>query len=72
MSVAGCPHERPRAVEPPKSDRNEGHAKGTRGARMGCGATACQRRTRLTCSFDRSGRPGSNRHGQLGRLGLYH
>ena len=28
--------------------------------------------TTLTCDFTESGRPGSNRHDQLGRLRFYH
>jgi integrase len=54
------------------SDRHEGHAGGTKQQQPSAKRPQLTRDKTSTSKNARSGRPGSNRHGQLGRLGLYH
>jgi integrase len=54
------------------SDRDEGHAGGTKRQQQSAKRPQSTESKPSTSKNMRSGRPGSNRHGQLGRLGLYH
>jgi integrase len=54
------------------SSRYEGHAGGTKRPQPSAKRPQSTEDKLSTSKNARSGRPGSNRHGQLGRLGLYH
>jgi hypothetical protein len=54
------------------SDRHDGHAGGTKQQQPSAKGPQATDSKPSSSKNARSGRPGSNRHGQLGRLGLYH